>query len=81
MYTVEYESNASIITSLDKHDAYHDVEVIICEDDTVFIRQYNLDTDEINTIFMSYDQLLDIRAGLDSSEGAFMLVRREDDTP
>jgi hypothetical protein len=81
MYTVEYESNASIITSLDKHDAYHDVEVIICDDDTVFIRQYNLDTDEMDTIFMSYDQLLDIRAGLDSSEGAFMLVRREDDTP
>ncbi|MCP4493079.1 MAG: hypothetical protein GY820_38140 [Gammaproteobacteria bacterium] len=73
MYTVEFGSACATITTLDEHDAYDDVEVIICEDDTVFIKQHIQDVEEVNVIFMSYGQLMDIMAAMNSPEGAYRL--------
>ncbi|MCP4492387.1 MAG: hypothetical protein GY820_34525 [Gammaproteobacteria bacterium] len=73
MYTVEFGSACATITTLDEQDAYDDVEVIICEDDTVFIKQHIQDVDEVNVIYMSYGQLMDIMAAMNSPEGAYRL--------
>ena len=73
MYTVEFGSACATITTLDEHDAYDDVEVIICEDDTVFIKQHIHDVEEVNVIYMSYGQLMDIMAAMNSPEGAYRL--------
>ena len=73
MYTVEFGSACATITTLDEHDAYDDVEVIICEDDTVFIKQHIQDVEEVNVIYMSYGQLMDIMAAMNSPDGAYRL--------
>ena len=73
MYTVEFDPACATITTLDEHDAYDDVEVIICEDDTVFIKQHIQDVEEVNVIYMSYGQLMDIMAAMNSPEGAYRL--------
>jgi len=73
MYTVEFEADASIITSMDERDRFEDVEVVLGEDGTVFIRQYEEMMDSHQLIVMSYQQLLDVVASLDSAEGMFKL--------
>ncbi len=71
MYTVEFEADASIITSLDESDTCDDIEVIISDDNTVFLRQYVEDLNRHEIISITYQQLLDIMAALKSPEGAF----------
>lgn len=70
MYTVEFEPDSAIITSLDERAEFSDVRVVIGEDDTVYITQ----DDEVlgdSVIAISYQQLLDLFAALRSPEGAF----------
>ena len=71
MYTVEFESDASVITSLDESDTCEDVEVIIGDDGVVFIRQFVEDMNANQIVCITYQQLLDIMAALKSPEGAF----------
>lgn len=73
MFTVEFEPDASVITCLDNHDQFDDVELTICEDDSVFIRQHIQDVEETNIIYMSYQQLVEIVAALDQTAGAYQL--------
>lgn len=71
MYTVEFEPDACVITSLDEADAFEDVEVIITDDNTVFMRQWHEDNNQHEILYMSYQQLLDLFAAMKSPEGAF----------
>jgi hypothetical protein len=71
MYTVEFEPDACVITSLDESDAFEDVEVIIADDNTVFMRQWNDANNQHEILYMSYQQLLDLFAAMKSPEGAF----------
>lgn len=71
MYTVEFESDASIITSLDESNKCEDIEVIIGDDDVVFLRQYVEELGRNEIISITYQQLLDIMAALKSPQGAF----------
>jgi len=73
MFTVEFESDASVITSLDDSDKYEDVEMILADDGTVFIRQFEEGMDEYQLIAMSYQQLLDIITSLQQTEGMFKI--------
>ena len=77
MFTVEFDSACAVITTLDDHDAYDDVEVTLCDDDSVFIRQHVQDVEEVNVIYMSYQQLCDMVAALDCTEGAYRLEGTE----
>ena len=45
MYTVEFESDAAVITTLDQDDMHEDVEVILGDDGDVYIRQFEPDMD------------------------------------
>lgn len=71
MYTVEFEPDACVITSLDETDAFEDVEAIITDDNTVFMRQWHEDNNQHEILYMSYQQLLDLFAAMKSPEGAF----------
>ena len=71
MFTVEFEKDASVITSLDETNRFEDVEMVISEDDTVYIRQFENSLNEHQIIYISYQQLLDLVASLNSTEGAF----------
>ena len=71
MYTVEFEKDASIVTSLDETDRFEDVEMVIGEDDTVYLRQFEPNLNEHLIIYISYQQLLDLVTSLNSTEGAF----------
>jgi len=73
MYTVEFESDAAIITTLDQQDLYEDVEVILGDGGDVYIRQYEPDMDAYQLILMSAQQWLDLMAAYKSSEGSYYL--------
>jgi hypothetical protein len=78
MYTVEFESDASVITTLDQNDEYEDIEVILGDDGVVFMRQYEPEMDSYQMLIMSSQQFLDIMAAYKSKEGAYYLgVRHE----
>jgi hypothetical protein len=71
MYTVEFEPDASIITSLDETSTCEDIQMILGDDGTVFLRQYEESLDKNQLIMITYQQLLDLMAALKSPEGAF----------
>ena len=71
MYTVEFEKDASVITSLDETNRFEDVEMVISDDDTVYLRQYENSLNEHQIIYISYQQLLDLVSSLNSTEGSF----------
>ena len=71
MYTVEFEKDASVITSLDETNRFEDVEMVISDDDTVYLRQFENNLNEHQIIYISYQQLLDLVSSLNSTEGAF----------
>lgn len=73
MYTVEFEPDASIITTLDQQDKFNDVELVIADDATVYIRQFDDELGQFEMIYMSYQQWLDLMAAYQSPEGAFQL--------
>lgn len=73
MYTVEFEPDASVITSMDERDKYEDVEMVIAEDGTVFMRQFEDQLDSHQLIVMSYQQLLDLVTSLQQTEGLFKI--------
>jgi hypothetical protein len=64
MFTVEFESDAAVIRSLDTQDGNEDLEVIIGDDGTVFIRQWQDWKDEYDVLCVSFQQLTDILAAI-----------------
>ena len=71
MFTVEFESDASVITTLDQQDRFNDVEVIIGGDGDIYMRQFDDRLEEYQVLYMSYQQLMDIMAAINCSEGAY----------
>mgnify|MGYP005988365045 CR=1 FL=1 len=77
MFTVEFEPDASIITTIDDTGECDDVEVILGDDGLVYFRQFDYDANAYEMVILNYQQFLDIFAALNSTEGAFKLqVRR-----
>jgi hypothetical protein len=77
MYTVEFESDASVVVIMDEADRHEDVEVVLTDNNEVYIevyiRQYEESLDSHELICMSYQQLMDLVASINSSEGMFKL--------
>jgi len=73
LYTVEFESDATVITSLSEEDEQEDIEMIIGDDGTVFIRQFQEYKNEYDVVVMNYQQLMDLVSAINSPEGAFKL--------
>jgi len=74
MFTVEFEKDSSVIVSMDEKDKYEDVEMILADDGTVFIRQFEDGLEEYQLICMSYQQLLDLVTSLQKTEGLFQIA-------
>lgn len=70
MFTVEFESDATVITTLDQAGELNDVEVIL-DEDSIFFRQWSDDLGSYDLVEMSEQQLRDIIAALSKSEGAY----------
>ena len=66
MFTVEFESDASIVTTLDQNNLHEDVEVILGDAGDVYIRQYEPDMDSYQLILMSAQQWIDLMAAYKS---------------
>ena len=73
MYTVEFESDASVVVIMDEADRHEDVEVVLTDNNEVYIRQYEESLDSYELICLSYQQLMDLVASINSSEGMFKL--------
>jgi hypothetical protein len=73
MFTVEFEADASIITTLDQQDAFEDVEMVLADDGTIYIRQFDEQLEEFQMIYMSAQQWLDLITAYQSPEGAYVL--------
>ena len=71
MYTVEFESDAAIITTLDQQDMHEDVEVIFGDDGDVYMRQFEPDMEQYQMLIMSAQQWIDLMAAYKSAEGAY----------
>jgi len=80
MFTVEFEHDASVITSLDETDRCEDVQMILADDGVVFLRQFEDGLDEHQLITMTYQQLLDLFVSLQSTEGAFYVKHKNNHT-
>ena len=74
MFTVEFESDAAVITTLDQNDLYEDVEVIFGDEGEVYMRQFEPEMDSYQMLIMSAQQWLDIMAAYKSSEGSYYLA-------
>lgn len=73
MYSVEFEHDASIITSMDEADKYEDVQMVIVNDGKVFLRQFEDSLDSHQLIEISYQQLMDLVTSLHQPEGLFQI--------
>ena len=71
MFTVEHEYDATVVVSLDETDEYQDVELIIGDNGSVYMRQFDEDMGQHEMIYCSFQQLLDILAALNSTEGLY----------
>ena len=78
MYTVEFESDAAVITTLDQSDMHEDVEVIFSDDGDVYIRQYEPEMDSYQLILMSAQQWIDLMAAYKSSEGSYYVEMKHE---
>jgi|TARA_R110000772_G_C12942842_1_gene401168 hypothetical protein len=76
MFTVEFESDASVITTLDQADFFEDVETIVAANGIVYMRQYDEKMDDYQMLFMSLQQFTDIIASYNSPEGMYKIVDR-----
>jgi hypothetical protein len=77
MFTVEFEPDASLVTTIDEQDMFFEVEMVISDDGSVLLTQFPDNGDNPQYIYMSYQQLLDITWSLRLTEGAYYLESRE----
>ena len=73
MYSVEFEHDIAIVTSMDEHDEYEDLEVVLADEGSVYLRQYDESYKSYQLIVISYQQLLDLITSLDQTEGMWRL--------
>jgi len=77
VFTVEFESDASVIRTLDDTGEMSDVEMIIADDDVVFMRQWDEDLQKYEMLVMTYQQLLELFISIHQTEGAFRTFKKE----
>lgn len=73
MYTVEFNHDLISIVTLDEGGEFDDVEVTLADNGSALIVQHEEDSGSSDTILLSQQQLLDIVASMNSTEGMFRL--------
>ena len=78
MYTVEFNHSTTTIISMDDNAEFNDIEMTLTDNGSVFLAQYDDDAGSSDMIMISHQQLMDIVASMDSTEGLFRLEIRRD---
>ena len=78
MYTVEFNHDTTTIISMDDHDQFGDIEMTLTDNGAVFLVQYDDEAGSSDMIMISHQQLMDVVASMDSTEGLFRLEIRRD---
>ena len=78
MYTVEFNHDTTTIISMDDHDQFGDIEITLTNNGAVFLAQYDDEAGSSDMIMISHQQLMDVVASMDSTEGLFRLEIRRD---
>lgn len=78
MYTVEFNHDTTTIISMDDNDQFSDIEMTLTDNGSVFLVQYDDDAGSSDMIMISHQQLMDVVASMDSTEGLFRLEIRRD---
>lgn len=73
MFTVEFEKDYSVVTSMDEQNNFDDIEMYLENNGVVYLRQYVEDIDTHQVIEISYKQLLDLWSSMRQTEGLFKL--------
>lgn len=76
MFTIEFLPDHTLVTSLDEEDMCEDVQMILT-DESVYLVQYDDTLQETQTLLISYQQLLDLFASLDRSQGTYYIERTD----
>ena len=70
MFTIETESDCTVVTTIDEGGHLDDVEVVM-DASTVFIKQNLPKSDRAQVLELSYQQWLDILVAMDLPDGAY----------
>ncbi|MAO25456.1 MAG: hypothetical protein CMJ25_32365 [Phycisphaerae bacterium] len=73
MFTVEFEKDYSVVTSMDEKNNFDDIEMYLENNGVVFLRQYVEEIDTHQVIEISYKQLLDLWSSMRQTEGLFKI--------
>ena len=76
MFTIEFQPDHTIVISLDEEDMCEDIQMVLTEE-SVYLVQYDNELQETQTILISFQQLLDLFASLDRSEGSYYVERKD----
>ena len=71
MFTVEFDYDTTVVTTIDEDDLYYDVQMIMASDNSVLLRQFYDDDNDPQDVYMSYQQLLDLMCSMSSTAGAY----------
>ena len=74
MFTVEFFPDHTLVTSLDEEDMCEDVKMVLTEE-SVYLVQYDPQLQETQTLLISFQQIMDLFASLDRSEGSYYIKR------
>jgi len=64
----------TLVTSLDEDDMCEDVQMVLTEE-SVYLVQYDHQLQETQTLLISYQQLLDLFASINRTEGSYYIER------
>jgi len=74
MFTIEFLPDHTLVTSLDEDDMCEDVQMVLTEE-SVYLVQYDQQLQETQTLLISYQQLLDLLASINQTEGTYYIER------
>jgi hypothetical protein len=74
MFTVEFFPDHTLVTSLDEEDMCEDIQMVLT-DESVYLVQYDDMLQETQTILISFQQLKDLFASLNETEGSYRIER------
>jgi hypothetical protein len=74
MFTIEFFPDHTLVTSLDEEDMCEDVQMVLTEE-SVYLVQYDPQLQETQTPLVSFQQIMDLFASLERSEGSYYIKR------
>jgi len=77
MFTVEFDTTQSVITSIDDNGRADDIEMIVSDSNFIHIRQYIEKSKRFEVVTMTMEQFFELIKSLDCPEGSYHIVNRK----